>query len=192
MVQSYLTRDMTEATTFSLFIRPSTARPWHVALGVERFRRTHGPALTVSQDHPGLDIVYELVEYDGRPVAKFSGSTRGSHSTNWPPTTELANPAVAGSAAHRSRSSKLVPEQRRRSSAPPGPGTMPTPKGRLLRSSRRVNQSVSARDARSSRSRRACIGNIRSATSSPVSRATVARYSRRRSLRYRSWPAMPS
>ena len=32
-----------------------------------------GTALTVSQDHPGLDIVYKLVEYDGRPVAKFSG-----------------------------------------------------------------------------------------------------------------------
>ncbi len=32
-----------------------------------------GTALTVSQDHPGLDIVYKLVEYDDRPVAKFSG-----------------------------------------------------------------------------------------------------------------------
>jgi nicotinate phosphoribosyltransferase len=32
-----------------------------------------GTALTVSQDHPGLDIVYKLVDYDGRPVAKFSG-----------------------------------------------------------------------------------------------------------------------
>ncbi len=32
-----------------------------------------GTSLTVSQDHPGLDIVYKLVEYDGRPVAKFSG-----------------------------------------------------------------------------------------------------------------------
>lgn len=32
-----------------------------------------GTSLTVSQDHPGLDIVYKLVEYDARPVAKFSG-----------------------------------------------------------------------------------------------------------------------
>jgi len=32
-----------------------------------------GTSLTVSQDAPGLDIVYKLVEYDGRPVAKFSG-----------------------------------------------------------------------------------------------------------------------
>jgi nicotinate phosphoribosyltransferase len=32
-----------------------------------------GTALTVSQDQPGLDIVYKLVEYDDRPVAKFSG-----------------------------------------------------------------------------------------------------------------------
>ncbi|MEX2486498.1 MAG: nicotinate phosphoribosyltransferase, partial [Nitriliruptoraceae bacterium] len=32
-----------------------------------------GTALTVSQDHPGLDIVYKLVDYDGRSVAKFSG-----------------------------------------------------------------------------------------------------------------------
>lgn len=32
-----------------------------------------GTSLTVSQDVPGLDIVYKLVEYDGRPVAKFSG-----------------------------------------------------------------------------------------------------------------------
>lgn len=32
-----------------------------------------GTSLTVSQDHPGLDIVYKLVAYDGRPVAKFSG-----------------------------------------------------------------------------------------------------------------------
>lgn len=32
-----------------------------------------GTSLTVSQDHPGLDIVYKLVDYDGRPVAKFSG-----------------------------------------------------------------------------------------------------------------------
>ncbi|MEX1179080.1 MAG: nicotinate phosphoribosyltransferase [Nitriliruptor sp.] len=32
-----------------------------------------GTALTVSQDHPGLDIVYKLVAYDGRAVAKFSG-----------------------------------------------------------------------------------------------------------------------
>ncbi len=32
-----------------------------------------GTSLTVSEDHPGLDIVYKLVEYDGRPVAKFSG-----------------------------------------------------------------------------------------------------------------------
>lgn len=33
-----------------------------------------GTALTVSQDHPGLDIVYKLVDDDGRPVAKFSGA----------------------------------------------------------------------------------------------------------------------
>jgi nicotinate phosphoribosyltransferase len=32
-----------------------------------------GTSLTVSEDHPGLDIVYKLVEYDQRPVAKFSG-----------------------------------------------------------------------------------------------------------------------
>jgi nicotinate phosphoribosyltransferase len=32
-----------------------------------------GTALTVSQDHPGLDIVYKLVAYEQRPVAKFSG-----------------------------------------------------------------------------------------------------------------------
>lgn len=32
-----------------------------------------GTSLTVSTDHPGLDIVYKLVAYDGRPVAKFSG-----------------------------------------------------------------------------------------------------------------------
>ena len=32
-----------------------------------------GTSLTTSQDHPGLDIVYKLVEFDGRPVAKFSG-----------------------------------------------------------------------------------------------------------------------
>ncbi len=32
-----------------------------------------GTALTVSEDHPGLDIVYKLVAYDDRPVAKFSG-----------------------------------------------------------------------------------------------------------------------
>lgn len=32
-----------------------------------------GTSLTVSQDHPALDIVYKLVAYDGRPVAKFSG-----------------------------------------------------------------------------------------------------------------------
>lgn len=33
-----------------------------------------GTALTVSQDHPALDIVYKLVTYDGRQVAKFSGA----------------------------------------------------------------------------------------------------------------------
>ncbi len=33
-----------------------------------------GTALTVSSDHPGLDIVYKLVGYDDRPVAKFSGA----------------------------------------------------------------------------------------------------------------------
>lgn len=33
-----------------------------------------GTALTVSEDHPGLDIVYKLVEYADRPVAKFSGT----------------------------------------------------------------------------------------------------------------------
>ncbi len=32
-----------------------------------------GTALTVSKDYPALDVVYKLVEYDGRPVAKFSG-----------------------------------------------------------------------------------------------------------------------
>lgn len=32
-----------------------------------------GTALTVSSDSPGLDIVYKLVAYDERPVAKFSG-----------------------------------------------------------------------------------------------------------------------
>lgn len=32
-----------------------------------------GTSLTVSKDHPGADIVYKLVAYDGRPVAKFSG-----------------------------------------------------------------------------------------------------------------------
>lgn len=32
-----------------------------------------GTALTVSQDHPGLDIVYKLVAYEERAVAKFSG-----------------------------------------------------------------------------------------------------------------------
>lgn len=31
-----------------------------------------GSALTVSADHPALDIVYKLVDYDTRPVAKFS------------------------------------------------------------------------------------------------------------------------
>jgi nicotinate phosphoribosyltransferase len=33
-----------------------------------------GTSLTVSADHPGLDIVYKLVAYDDRPVAKFSGA----------------------------------------------------------------------------------------------------------------------
>lgn len=33
-----------------------------------------GTSLTVSKDHPGADIVYKLVAYDGRPVAKFSGA----------------------------------------------------------------------------------------------------------------------
>lgn len=33
-----------------------------------------GTSLTVSQDQPALDIVYKLVDYDGRPVAKFSGA----------------------------------------------------------------------------------------------------------------------
>jgi len=32
-----------------------------------------GTSLTVSEDHPAADIVYKLVEYDGRAVAKFSG-----------------------------------------------------------------------------------------------------------------------
>ncbi len=32
-----------------------------------------GSSLATSQDHPALDIVYKLVDYDGRPVAKFSG-----------------------------------------------------------------------------------------------------------------------
>jgi nicotinate phosphoribosyltransferase len=32
-----------------------------------------GSALITSEDHPALDIVYKLVDYDGRPVAKFSG-----------------------------------------------------------------------------------------------------------------------
>lgn len=32
-----------------------------------------GTSLAVSQDRPALDIVYKLVAYDGRPVAKFSG-----------------------------------------------------------------------------------------------------------------------
>lgn len=32
-----------------------------------------GTSLTTSQDHPALDIVYKLVSYDDRPVAKFSG-----------------------------------------------------------------------------------------------------------------------
>lgn len=32
-----------------------------------------GSALTTSSDHPALDIVYKLVAYDQRPVAKFSG-----------------------------------------------------------------------------------------------------------------------
>lgn len=36
MVASYLRRGMTEPATFSLFIRPATARPWYVALGVHR------------------------------------------------------------------------------------------------------------------------------------------------------------
>lgn len=31
-----------------------------------------GSALTVSADHPALDVVYKLVDYDARPVAKFS------------------------------------------------------------------------------------------------------------------------
>lgn len=31
-----------------------------------------GTALTVSRDHPALDIVYKLVEYDGEPHAKYS------------------------------------------------------------------------------------------------------------------------
>lgn len=33
-----------------------------------------GTALVVSSDEPALDIVYKLVAYDGRPVAKYSGS----------------------------------------------------------------------------------------------------------------------
>lgn len=33
-----------------------------------------GSALTVSADHPALDIVYKLVDYDTRPVAKFSSA----------------------------------------------------------------------------------------------------------------------
>lgn len=33
-----------------------------------------GTSLTVSKDHPGADVVYKLVAYDGRPVAKFSGA----------------------------------------------------------------------------------------------------------------------
>lgn len=36
MVESYLKRGMTAPATFSLFIRPSAARPWYVALGVQR------------------------------------------------------------------------------------------------------------------------------------------------------------
>lgn len=36
MVESYLRRDLTAAATFSLFVRPAAARPWYVALGVER------------------------------------------------------------------------------------------------------------------------------------------------------------
>lgn len=32
-----------------------------------------GSALVTSSDHPALDIVYKLVDYDDRPVAKFSG-----------------------------------------------------------------------------------------------------------------------
>ena len=36
MVESYLARGMTEPATFSLFIRPSAARPWYVAFGVQR------------------------------------------------------------------------------------------------------------------------------------------------------------
>lgn len=36
MVQSYLSRGMTAPATFSLFIRPSAARPWYIALGTQR------------------------------------------------------------------------------------------------------------------------------------------------------------
>lgn len=36
MVDSYLQRGMTAPATFSMFIRPATARPWYVALGVHR------------------------------------------------------------------------------------------------------------------------------------------------------------
>ncbi len=48
MVESYLQRGMTAPATFSLFIRPAAARPWYVALGIDRVLQllesfTYGP-----------------------------------------------------------------------------------------------------------------------------------------------------
>ncbi|HVM14337.1 MAG TPA: nicotinate phosphoribosyltransferase [Egibacteraceae bacterium] len=47
-----------------------------------------GSALTTSSDHPALDIVYKLVDYDGRSVAKFSGAK-----STWPGRKQVFRPA---------------------------------------------------------------------------------------------------
>ena len=60
MVESYLRRGMTEPATFSLFVRPSAARPWLVALGVERALEvmeafTFGPEELAELERIGVD-----------------------------------------------------------------------------------------------------------------------------------------
>jgi nicotinate phosphoribosyltransferase len=60
MVESYLRRGMTELATFSLFVRPSVARPWSVAVGIERAldvieRFTFGPEELAEIERLGVD-----------------------------------------------------------------------------------------------------------------------------------------
>jgi nicotinate phosphoribosyltransferase len=60
MVESYLRRGMTEPATFSLFVRPSAARPWLVALGIERALEvmeafTFGPEELAELERLGVD-----------------------------------------------------------------------------------------------------------------------------------------